>query len=622
MIRTLLLLLSIPFIVRSQSPQATSASLISVVYDFDGLTVGQTDLPDGDFGNGDLRYEVSPNPAAASDVLVDRVVKLTCNWSSGQGVFGKATMRFIELNATSDYLNFYFFNPAGSSGPVNITIMLSEDDNGNDIFEAGADDQWSKDVTIPQSSLWQKFGIPLAAFYDANSGAGNGVFDAAYSNAAGMLFSVGFTFNKPASAGSSDVYYLDMICFSNGPMPVGGNDLELPYASGSCYLGALSGSKPEKTPTEVEGFLPGGKKISFVNWFMYYSNSGSTPDAYPGTEVQDLLNAGYRPVITWEMMFLQYARLDPVQPRLNRLLNGDFDGYIDAFANKIKSYSGTVILRIFHEFEGDWYPWSLTENGKDPEKYKAAFRHVVDRFRAVGANNVQWMWCLNAEPKPYKAYNWVVNCYPGDDYVDIVATDVYNHPDYGTPQWKSFRYTLAESYYVLTKFYPHKPLYICEVGCRERNAGENGGSQSKADWTCQMNKDLQSYFAKTKALIFFSMVKEHDWRINSSDAARNAFVSCIWNNSFYSEVADVAEVQNPLSFTAFPNPFVHDVRLRIEGLSGEAIVRLCDLFGKLIYSGKLQANSTTIDGSALSAGVYILEVSDGTLPKRKKVVKL
>src|SRR5690606_11729248 len=122
-----------------------------------------------------------------------------------------------------------------------------------------------------------------------------------------------------------------------------------------------------------------------------------------------------------------------------------------------KSFNGTVILRIFHEFEGDWYPWSLTENGKDPAVYVSAFRYVVDRFRAAGANNVQWMWCLNAEPKPYAAYNWVVSCYPGDEYVDIVATDIYNHPDLGTPDWKSFRYTMAESYYYLAKYYAHKP---------------------------------------------------------------------------------------------------------------------------------------------------------------------
>src|SRR4029077_10165440 len=133
-----------------------------------------------------------------------------------------------------------------------------------------------------------------------------------------------------------------------------------------------------------------------------------------------------------------------------------------------------------------------------------------------------------AEPKPYKAYNWIVSCYPGDNYVDIVATDIYNHPNLGTPAWKSFRYTYAEVYYILSRWFGQKPLYICEVASRERYSWETAGSQSKGDWLCQMNKDLQSYFPLTRALIFFSLVKEHDWRINSSDGALHSFLDCIW----------------------------------------------------------------------------------------------
>src|SRR4051812_29328224 len=83
----------------SQSPQGSGGILVSVIYDFDGLDIGEKDLPDGDFRNHDLNYEIAANPLGQSDVLGDRVVKIRMNWNEGFGEFGKATMRFVELNS-------------------------------------------------------------------------------------------------------------------------------------------------------------------------------------------------------------------------------------------------------------------------------------------------------------------------------------------------------------------------------------------------------------------------------------------------------------------------------------------------------------------------------------------
>src|SRR5947207_1227089 len=79
--------------------------LKSVIYDFDGLDVNQTDLPDGDYKNNDLSYHAAANPLSASDVLGDRVLELDLNWQTGTGEFGKSMSRFMELNSSSDRLN-------------------------------------------------------------------------------------------------------------------------------------------------------------------------------------------------------------------------------------------------------------------------------------------------------------------------------------------------------------------------------------------------------------------------------------------------------------------------------------------------------------------------------------
>lgn len=625
---TLLFVIS-AFCLKAQLNAPLAASqLKAVVYDFDGLDIGATDLPDGDYKNGDLSYAAAASPLPYSDVIGDRVVKLNLNWQSGSGEFGKATLRFYELNTGTDYLNFYFYNPSTSSGALPVQVVIAEDDNQNNVFDGAADDKWAASVSIPQSGTWQLISIPLSSFADANPGQGNGTFDAAYTNAAGMVFSIGLVLSKPVPSATTDQYYVDMICFSEGPLPHGPGILDLPSkdANASCLLGALGSSgSPDQVPGEIQSYLSTEKKLTFVNWFMYYSTSGTTPNDIPGAEVQNLINGGYTPIITWESMFQGYSRLDPVQPRLDNILAGTFDGYIDAFANKIKSYSGNVIMRIFHEFEGDWYPWSLTQNNQDPAKYIAAYRHVVDRFRNAGANNVKWMWCVNAEPKPYVAYNWIMSCYPGDSYVDIVATDIYNHPNLGIPAWKSFRYTLAEVYYYLTKYVPQKPFYISEVASRERDASEPAGSQSKGDWICEMNRDLQTYFNRTKALVFFSIIKEHDWRINSSQAALNSFVSCIWNDAFYNGAVDVTEATTISNMRIYPNPFLNEIKF-ISGIASDTTrnvdVRLIDVSGKIVAAAHLEQLSEGVSvAEGLAPGLYTLEMRNSFFSRKYKMVK-
>jgi hypothetical protein len=603
-----------------------NARLKYIIYDFDGLNMGQTDLPDGDFKSGDLAYSIDANPLTPSDVLGDRVLRLNLSWNSGAGEFGKAASRFLELSSTADQLNFYFYNPTYNSGSAQVQVSITEDDNGNNTFEGASDDKWIFNTSISTSGGWQLISVPLSSMQDGNSG-GNGLFDASYTGAAGKLFSVAFTFTKPTSGSTSEQYYIDMICFTEGGMPQGSTPLELPPGDPSrlCKLGALGGSaSPDQVPDEIQSFLPANKRLSFVNWFQYYSKSGTVANSFPGPEVQNLIDADVTPIITWESMYSGYSRLNSVQPRLDEIINGSLDGYIDAFANKIKSYSGNVIIRILHEFEGDWYPWSLNENNKDPAKYISAFRHIVDRFRSAGANNVKWMWCLNAEPKPYAIFNYVVSCYPGDNYVDIVATDIYNHPDLGTPDWKSFRYTMAESYYYLEKHYSHKPIYVCEVGCRERDASEPSGSQSKADWTCMMNKDLKTYFKRVEALVFFSLVKEHDWRINSSGSAEYAFENCIWNDSYYYGPVGVREKEGTLQLSIFPNPFNNEIHLIPGNLndSGQISITITDVSGKILFSWQGNRMPSLIEPGELAEGVYLLHIVSSGQHIRQKIVRL
>jgi hypothetical protein len=622
-----LCLFFICFLIFNYHLALSESALKFVMYDFDGLDIGQTDLPDGDFRNGDLQYHVSVNPLGASEVPGDRCLKINLNWQGGRGEFGKSLLRFFELNSSTDYINFYLYNPPANGTDAVIHILIPEDDNGDGIYEDNADDKWIAAVTVSPASNWQLISIPLSSFRDSSIG-GNGIFDAGFTGNGGLLFSVSFIFYSSGSATSAE-YYMDMICFSEGPLPTGNSILDLPatITGSQCLLGALANNdNPIATPSEVEGLFPNGKKIQFVNWFVDYSKTGTTPNAYPGNEVSTLLQGGYRPVITWETMYSSYARLDAVQPRLDAILNGSFDSYIDAFADRIKNYNDTIIIRILHEFDGNWYPWSLAENGGDASKYISAYRHIVDRFRMRGAYNAQWMWCVNAEPKPYSSYNWVISCYPGDAYVDIVATDIYNHPDPGIPAWKSFRLILAEVYHYLTRYFPQKPFYICEAACRERYSGEDMTSQTKAQWLCEMKKELQTYFQKVQALIFFCQPKEHDWRMNSSDAALNAMTECFWKDDYFGDPQQLFSHLFQGGGLVYPNPFITASNVIVDRqLFGntEFEMTICDPSGKNIYSkSKLLPGRKILFGEELLPGIYFVRMKNEFFTKTFKVVKV
>lgn len=605
----------------SSGLSAQSSLLKSVIYDFDGLDLGQTNLPDGDYKNFDLSYKVSADPLSAGGILGDRVLELDLNWQTGKGEFGKGISRYIELNASRDRLDFYIYNPLSNADSASVQISITEDDNQDNIYNASADDQWIFPATLPRSNSWQPVSIPLSSFSDNNAG-GNGIFDAGYSGNKGMVFVVSLTFKNKGTVASSQ-YFIDMICFSEGALPAGSSATALPSSQPGdhCPVGSLAYKNPiDSVPYDVESLFNPSYKIRYVNIFMAYAYSGTTANDFPGSSVYKLLQNGYRPIITWESYYSAYPPLDPVQPKLNDILSGNFNAYIDSFAGVIKSFNDTVIMRPFHEFDGNWYPWSITQNGSDPSLIASAFRYLVGRFRAKGATKALWMFSPNSTPVPSASYNWLVSAYPGDSYVDLIGTSVYNHPDPGTPPWLSFRYVAAEAYYYSRAYFPSKPFIIAEAACRERDSSEPASSQTKAGWLCDMSAELKSFFHETSGLVFFNTLKNHDWRINSSGAALQAMQNCFWNDPYFLQNPyGIQEFSETLQPAFFPNPFSDQLTLRFEN-ERPGVIRVFDLCGRLCEEVISKSEEIKI-GRELLPGVYVVKTESQKYVKALKVVK-
>ncbi len=103
---------------------------------------------------------------------------------------------------------------------------------------------------------------------------------------------------------------------------------------------------------------------------------------------------------------------------LDAVAAGEYDKNIDRLGVWIKSSGRPVFLRIGYEFD-------IPLNRYEPVAYVQAWRHIVDRLRHNGVDNVAYVWHSYAGLPPHPWIDW----YPGDDYVDWVAVSFFGQPN-------------------------------------------------------------------------------------------------------------------------------------------------------------------------------------------------
>lgn len=531
----LLLILSILF------PQLGSTQVITILEDFEGLADHQTDFSrEGIFSYGSLRLRADQGPTTGSGYSGQRAMQVVWTGKEYFGGWGKGLGLIKELNRDTDHLCFHILAPTANGPATRFRVVMEEEDaGGGAAFDHGKDDRWGTEITITNSDSWQPVCIPLSQFEDMNAG-GDGILN--MSHAEGRIFSVGFDFFDIASYSMGNEWHFDFLCFSRGPLPTEDGlfaPVTAPDAAG-CLVGAWSeeGNRAAfiDIPGKVEWMMNCQKerKLDVVSIYKPFAVNGKRiPSLLPPVEqLNALADMGYLPMVTFEAQFAREPGDDHLQPNLYSVTEGWFDKYFEHWALRIREVKGDVLVRIFHEFNGDWYPWCIARNDKDSELYIRAFRRVVDIFRGNGADNVRFVWCPNSMSSPQQGWNNFMNAYPGDAYVDIVGLDVFNGAgQQGVPVWKSFRYEIADSYFILTQQLPHKPLMLCETSSRERMVGETGHLLQKSDWMREQADALRRDCAKVRLSVWFN---EYDgFKLDSSPEAEDAFRRAVWEHPYF-----------------------------------------------------------------------------------------
>ncbi|MBX6377914.1 MAG: hypothetical protein IRY95_05125, partial [Clostridia bacterium] len=201
-----------------------------------------------------------------------------------------------------------------------------------------------------------------------------------------------------------------------------------------------------------------------------------------------------------------------------RLLRGEFDPWLRAYARAARDSGVRFLLRVDNEMNGDWSPWSAWHFGKDTDLYVAAWRHVREVFRAEGAGNVLWVWNPNDRSYPPFAWNHSRLYYPGDDAVDVVGMTGYNAgSSYPGDRWRGFFAIYDPLYAEYRRLYPRKPLIVGEFA-----SNETGGD--KAAWVDEAFRRLQEGFPAVRAFVWWHGVDgRRDYRYDSSPAVLDVF---------------------------------------------------------------------------------------------------
>jgi mannan endo-1,4-beta-mannosidase len=294
-----------------------------------------------------------------------------------------------------------------------------------------------------------------------------------------------------ALAAASLVYAVGRIVFhSSNPRPPAAVTKPLPPSPAS-YLGVFeAGAPPSYQPIE-EFATAAGRHVDLVGYFSGWLQPFDT--SFAGM----LLQHGVIP----------FVQIDPTYGSIPAISRGVYDDYLRTYADSVRDYEHQVVIGFGHEMNAPGYSWGYGHVA--PATFVAAWRHIVTLFHSQGADNVTWLWTLEADgPGTGPIASW----WPGARYVTWVGIDGY----YYSPRdnfKRVFGLTIDE-----VKAFTSKPVLLSETA-----VGPEAGQLVKIP---DLFEGIVKY--KVLGLVWFDKTQHdgiyhQDWRIEDNSAAEASF---------------------------------------------------------------------------------------------------
>jgi hypothetical protein len=202
-----------------------------------------------------------------------------------------------------------------------------------------------------------------------------------------------------------------------------------------------------------------------------------------------------------------FVQMLPTGVSLSSITAGQSDSYLRSFAAAVRAFGTPVIIGFGPEMNGNWYGWGAGRS--TPSSFVAAWRHVVRTFRAAGADNVTWLWTINAVNA---AHSPLRQWWPGASYVTWVGIDGYYYNPTDT-FGSVFGATISQ-----VRPFTTKPVLISETAA--------GPSTAQAGQITGLFRGVEQ--DRLVGLVWFDQAQHdghyhQDWRLEDSPAAMGAF---------------------------------------------------------------------------------------------------
>ena len=265
---------------------------------------------------------------------------------------------------------------------------------------------------------------------------------------------------------------------------------QLPSTLGS-YLGVYEAGALETYHPVADFTQAAGKQPNLVG---YYSGWG---EPFETSFAETVRSHGAATIMQW----------DPTLASVSKIAAGGYDSYLRSFADSVRDFGYPVVIGFGHEMNAYWYSWGYGQ--LPPSTFVAAWRHIVTLFRAQHADNVTWLWTLQADEA---GTGPIASWWPGAKYVTWVGIDGYY---YGPSEnfFSIFGKTIAQ-----VRAFTGLPVLLSEVAV--------GPKADQARQIPDLFAGMRHY--GTLGLVWFDIaqhqgVYHQDWHIEDNPAAVTAF---------------------------------------------------------------------------------------------------
>jgi mannan endo-1,4-beta-mannosidase len=271
---------------------------------------------------------------------------------------------------------------------------------------------------------------------------------------------------------------------SSSPPPAAHASLAPELAS---YLGAFETGVPPGYGPVSQFAQAAGRQPNLIGYYSGWAEPFNTSFA------QTMHQHGIIP----------FVQIDPTDASIAAIAAGTYDVYLRSYADSVRDFRHSVVIGFGHEMNATWYKWGYGH--VPPATFVAAWRHIVSVFRASGADNVTWLWTIQADQaKTGPIGEW----WPGSQYVTWVGIDGYYYGSSSTFA-NVFGKTIDQ-----VRTFTSQPVLLSETA-----VGPNGSELS------QIHGLFKGMVAdKTLGLVWFDeaqhgSLSRQDWRIEDNSQA-------------------------------------------------------------------------------------------------------